>query len=226
MQKTTQTKRKKTVRVKQPAVKCQCNECEKMIMPAKTRAGVKYCSTACRQRQHVILKEAKLPIRSNNYDPKYSSMESVLAYANACDEAMIKYVAVQQLRNMPIVAPKDASIDTLIEMAIEREKKLRVQQHLMTPTWAGYARWLDVAVVETLNNWCNLYPELLVAKKAISEINKEHLLHYGSYGQLNTNLTKLQLMSSHGMAEKTENKNLTMFGMVKQIYEEADLLKI
>lgn len=83
------------------------------------------------------------------------------------------------------------------------DNKLKVK----LPTIEGFARFIDVSK-KSLYNWEKEYPEFLHALDKIRTEQQERLINQGLSGGYNPTIAKLILSSNHGMAERTESKNV------------------
>jgi len=89
------------------------------------------------------------------------------------------------------------------------------------PAIAGYATFLGFAKV-TLKSWAQKHSDFRKAMLLLKQIQEYYLTNYGGTGMYNSNVVKLMLMNNHGMRDRSERTVNHLFGMVKEVYDQAD----
>lgn len=124
-------------------------------------------------------------------------------------------------------------LEEYFEMVIEaNEEKLikganggwTVLNRSKVPTKEDYAHFLGFNG-RTIYKWEGLYPDFAHAMDYLLERQKQMLFDYGMAGRYNAGLARV-VLSQHGVIEKRDpvEGNITLLGMVKHVYEEADRL--
>lgn len=89
------------------------------------------------------------------------------------------------------------------------------------PSIAGFATYLGFAKI-TLKSWANSHPEFRKAMLLLKQVQEYYLTNYGGTGMYNSNVVKLMLMNNHGMKDRSERTVNHLFGVVREVYEQAD----
>ena len=90
------------------------------------------------------------------------------------------------------------------------------------PSKAGLALYLGIHR-DTLHSWSLEYPEVREALERVEQEQMDRLINNSLGGNYNPTISKLLLMSNHGMKEKQEvEQKMPLLSIVENIYKEAD----
>lgn len=123
------------------------------------------------------------------------------------EEDFMEYLKECERSHLPLYAKVD---ETLVPIR-------RVQ----IPSVAGFASYLGFAKV-TLKSWAAKHDEFRKAMLYLKQIQEYYLTNNGGVGVYNSNVVKLMLMNNHGMKDRSERTVNHLFGIVREVYEQAD----
>lgn len=109
---------------------------------------------------------------------------------------------------MPHAGGRPTEYDPLFAEAVDSYILTTGKENMTLPKREGLAKFLHVNV-DTVQEWCKIYPEFSVAVKKIDELQKERLMDDGLYGgkEVNSPMAIFLLKANHGMIE-TEKRIL------------------
>ena len=93
------------------------------------------------------------------------------------------------------------------------------------PSVRGYGVFLGGVQMSTMLFWSRNHAAFNEAMNLIDSVQYDWLNSHGLSGSYNSKIAALLLMSNHGMAEKSENKNTHAIGVVRSVYEKADAIE-
>ena len=108
-----------------------------------------------------------------------------------------------------------------LPMFAKVEETLIPVKRTQIPSVAGFATYLGFAKI-TLKSWANKYSEFRKAMLLLKQVQEYYLTNYGGTGMYTPVVVKLMLMNNHGMKDRSERTVNHLFGIVREVYEQAD----